>query len=119
MMKIVRTDRHCCGATGHGYALIVPLPAWGRPWGAVGLRLPAFDHLVVGLYGEVAFRQGSLVTAVSPSAGGPLTYTGSVDTRATGSLMMRLSVPFGNQPLLRRRRGIAGKLGLGSFCGQR
>ena len=54
-------------------------------------------------HGEVAFRQGSAVTAVSPSGGGPLTYTGWVDVKATGSLMMRGSlVPFGSGALFRR-----------------
>ena len=77
------------------------------PTFGVGLRLPTFDlngdgraDVILGVYGELAFRQGSSMTAISPSNSG-LTYTGSIDSRATGSLMLRLSVPLGGGPLFR------------------
>ncbi|SEP23115.1 hypothetical protein SAMN02990966_04540 [Rhodospirillales bacterium URHD0017] len=77
------------------------------PTFGLGLRLPTVDlngdgrsDLIVGLYGEVAFRQGSSVTVVSPNTGG-LTYTGWVDTRPTASITLRVSVPFGRGALFR------------------
>ena len=77
------------------------------PTFGVGLRVPTIDlngdgraDIVVGIYGELAFRQGSSITALSPSNTGN-TYTGWVDSRATGSLMLRLSVPLGGGPLFR------------------
>ena len=56
--------------------------------------------MILGIYGELAFRQGSSITTLSPSNTG-LIYTGQVDSRATGSLMLRLSVPLGGGPLFR------------------
>jgi hypothetical protein len=77
------------------------------PTFGVGVRLPTVDlngdgraDVILGVYGELAFRQGSSITAVSPSNSG-LTYTGSIDSRPTASLMLRLSVPLGGGPLFR------------------
>lgn len=77
------------------------------PTFGLGLRLPTVDlngdgraDIVLGVYGELAFRQASSITTMSPSNTG-VTYTGSVESRAIGSLMLRLSVPLGGGPLFR------------------
>lgn len=77
------------------------------PTFGVGLRLPVIDFngdgradVILGVYGELAFRQGSSVTTISPSSSG-LNYTGWVDGRTNVALMLRLSVPLGGGPLFR------------------
>ena len=77
------------------------------PTFGVGLRLPVIDFngdgradVILGVHGELAFRQGSSVTTLSPSNSGQ-TYTGWVDSRTTAALMLRLSVPLGGGPLFR------------------
>lgn len=76
----------------------------------VGVRLPTVDlngdgcaDVILGIYCEFSFRQGSSVTAISPSGSG-LTYTRSVDSRTNAAaLTLRLWVPLGGGPLFRVR----------------
>jgi hypothetical protein len=70
------------------------------PTFGLGLRFPVVG-LTLGVYGEVSFREGGSLTVPSPS-NAYLSYTGSIDSRVTSSLMVRVSIPLGAGPLFRR-----------------